>query len=60
MNILIAATVGAALPWLITLFWQFVYWDFGWDRRDAWCHARMSVIFAVLAVVIALLNGGVR
>lgn len=59
MNILIAVSVGAALPWLFTLIWSFVYWDFRncWDvRRDA----RASVIFAVLAVVLVAVNGGLQ
>ena len=59
MNILIAATVGAALPWLFSLIWSFIYWDFRicWDvGRDA----RMSLIFAVIAVVLMVLNGGAR
>lgn len=60
MNILIAATIGAALPWLITLFWSFVYWDFGWDRREACRDARVSLVFAVLAVVFMALNGGLQ
>lgn len=60
MNILIAVAVGAALPWLFTLIWSFIYWDFGWDRREAWRDARESVIFAVLAVVFMAVNGGLQ
>lgn len=59
MNILIAATVGAALPWVFSLIWSFIYWDFRncWDvGRDA----RTSLIFAVIAVVLMVLNGGAR
>lgn len=59
MNILIAVAVGAALPWLFTLIWSFIYWDFRncWDvRRDA----RASVIFAVLTVVFMAAKGGLR
>ena len=56
MNILIAVSVGAALPWLFTLIWSFLYWDFinCWDaRRDA----IGSVFFAVIAVVYVLVTG---
>ena len=59
MNILIAATIGAALPWLFSLIWSFIYWDFKycWDvGRDA----RTSLIFAVLAVVLMAVNGGLQ
>lgn len=59
MNILIAVAVGAALPWLFTLIWSFIYWDFRncWDvRRDA----RSSVVFAMLAVVFMAVNGGMQ
>lgn len=59
MNILIAVAVGSALPWLFTLIWSFIYWDFKncWEpRRDA----RVSVLFAVLAVVFMAVNGGLQ
>lgn len=59
MNILIAVAVGAALPWLFTLIWSFIYWDFRncWDvRRDA----RSSVVFAVLVVVWMAAKGGLQ
>ncbi|MDT9381202.1 hypothetical protein RPW61_22705 [Citrobacter freundii] len=59
MNILIAVLVCAALPWLFTLIWSFIYWDFRncWDaRRDS----RESVIFAVIGVVFMAVNGGLQ
>lgn len=59
MNILIAVAVGAAMPWLFTLIWSFIYWDFRncWDvRRDT----RASVIFAVLTVVFMAAKGGLQ
>lgn len=60
MNILIAAAVGAALPWLFSLIWAFIHWDFSWDRRERRQIARESVVFAVLVVVLMAVNGGLR
>lgn len=60
MSILIAAIIGAALPWLFTLIWSFVYWDFGLDRRDIARDARASVIFAVLGVILMAFNGAAQ
>ena len=59
MNILIAVAVGAALPWLFTLIWSFVYWDFR-NCLDVRRDTQASVIFAVLAVVLMAVNGGLR
>lgn len=58
MSIFIAAAVGAALPWLFTLIWSFIYWDFRWDRNDIKRDARASVIFAVLVVAFMAVKGG--
>lgn len=60
MNILIAAAVGAALPWLFSLIWAFIYWDFSWDRKERRQHARESVVFAVLVIILMAANGGIR
>ncbi|HDI3023019.1 TPA: hypothetical protein PL523_003543 [Cronobacter turicensis] len=58
MNVLIAAAVGAALPWLFTLIWSFIYWDFRWDSNDIKRDTRASVIFAVLGVALMAVKGG--
>ncbi|MEB8480206.1 hypothetical protein P2G56_17495 [Cronobacter malonaticus] len=58
MSVFIAAAVGAALPWLFTLIWSFIYWDFRWDGNDIKRDTRASVIFAVLGVALMAVKGG--
>ncbi|STD04924.1 hypothetical protein [Cronobacter sakazakii] len=58
MNVFISAAVGAALPWLFTLIWSFIYWDFRWDSNDIKRDTRASVIFAVLGVALMAVKGG--
>lgn len=58
MNILIGAAVGAALPWLFTLIWAFIYWDFDCARDMNSQNARSSVIFAILGAFLVVVNGG--
>ncbi|EOV9625890.1 hypothetical protein ACN5OL_001802 [Cronobacter sakazakii] len=58
MNVFIAAAVGAVLPWLFTLIWSFIYWDFRWDSNDIKRDTRASVIFAVLGVALMAVKGG--
>ncbi len=60
MNILIAASVGAVLPWLFTLIWSFIYWDFRLERRDISRDSRASIIFAVLIVIWFSAIGGMQ
>ena len=62
MSILIGAAIGAALPWLFTLIWAFIYWNFSLLREMAGYDTRCSVVCAILFALVAAFeyaaNGG--